>query len=381
LLVVDTFENLLSESDMTLSEAAEAIGIPKSQLSAYFTSKGEKTIDFVYLLRAVRIIKPEYEEEFMKTICPHFLRPRNLRAAMEYASTFNYFDLQRVLYDVNVGLGRENKDFAEIYSIYLDFQEGEVDKKEILHRVKEYAPKCYETEIMKVIVLCSLYYTKKDYKKVYRLSHNLDELVGKIKNDYIRESYMSRVCDLISRSYLYYKNDVKKARFFAMSLKKNEFSAHRKLHADYIVAMSYFYDDYQMCMNYLKGYQKSLIEIGNLGLAEELDNKEIPFVMNHWGKNRKIKSNDLAEVAHFHIKNGEKDKALKILERLEPLTPFQMYYKGLALDDPQILSMSFVEFMKTGDRFFANLPKSELKKHENYGFFAELLYNKTGNIF
>jgi hypothetical protein len=381
LLVVDTFENLLSESDMSLSEVAEAIGIPKSQLSAYFTSKGKKTIDFVYLLRAVRIIKPAYEEEFMKTICPLFLRPRNLRAAMEYASTFNYFDLQRVLYDVNVVLGRENKDFAEIYSIYLDFQEGVVEKKEILHRINLYTPKCYETEIMKVIVLCSLYYVQKDYKTVYKLSHKLDELVGKIKTEYIRESYMSRACDLIARSYLYYKNDVKKARFFAASLKKNEFSAHRKLHADYIVAMSYFYDDFEICMSHLKKYQKALKKIGNTPLAEELNHKEIPFVKNYWNKNRSINSNDMAEVAHFHIKNGNKSEAIEILKKLEPLTPFQMYYKGLAMDDPRVLSMSFVEFMKSGNRFFANLPKNELKNHENYGFFAELLYNKTGNIF
>ncbi|MBW3111941.1 AimR family lysis-lysogeny pheromone receptor [Bacillus sp. MCCB 382] len=381
MLVVDTFENLLSESDMSLSEIADAIGIPKSQLSAYFTSKGKKTIDFVYLLRAVRVIKPDYEEAFMKAICPCFLRPRNLRAAMEYASTFNYFDLQRVLYEVNVVLGRENKDFAEIYLIYLDFQEGKVDKEEILARVNLYTPKCYETEIMKVIILCSLYYVKKDYKMVYKLSYNLDELVGKIKTEYIRESYMSRACDLIARSYLYYKNDVKKARFFATSLMKNEFSAYRRIHADYIMSISYFYEDYQLCMNYMKKYKRSLIETGNVVLAEELDNKEIPFVKNHWNKNKSIVSNDMAEVAHFHAKNGNKEEALNVLKAMEPLTPFQLYYKGIVLNDPQVLSLSFVEFMKLGNRFFANLPKNELKKYENYGFFAELLYNKTGNIF
>jgi hypothetical protein len=381
LVIADTFENLLSESDMSLSELAVAIQIPKSQLSAFFSSSGKKTIDFIYFIRAVRLIRPDFEEDFMKKICPQLLRPQNIRVAMEYAATFNYFDLQRVLYDINVGLGRENKDYAEVYSIYLDFQEKTKTTEELFVVINDYSPKYLETELFKMIVQCSLYYREKNYREMHRLSKILYSKIGQVKNEYLRESYMARICDIIARTYLFYKNDVKKARFFATSLRDNEFSAKRKIHADYILAMSYFFEDYEVCLDYLLKYQKSLLVIGDIALAKELDNKEIPFVKNHWNKYDEIGSSDMAEVAHFHIKKGNTAAALDILEDMEPLTTFQQYYKGLALNDPQILSLSFVEFMKAGNRFYANLPKIELKKYENYGFFAELLYNKTGNIF
>jgi hypothetical protein len=381
LVIVNTFENLLSESDMSLSELADSICIPKSQLSEFFSSGGKKTIDFIYFIRAVRLINPDSEEELVKRICPWMLRPGNLRLAMEYAATFNYFDLQRVLYDINVGLGRVNKDYAEVYSIYLDFQEKTKTTEELFAEINDYNPKYLETELFKMIVQCSLYYREKNYREMHRLSTILYKKIGQVKNEYLRESYMARICDIIARTYLFYKNDVKKARFFATSLKDNEFSAKRKIHADYIMSMSYFFEDYQICLDYLLKYQKSLLDIGDIALAKELDNKEIPFIKNHWDKCFEIDSNDMAEVAHFHIKKGNTTAALNILKGMEPLTTFQLYYKGLALNDPQILSLSFVEFMRTGNRFYANLPKIELKKHENYGFFAELLYNKTGNIF
>jgi hypothetical protein len=381
LVIVDTFENLLSESDMSLSELAESIRIPKSQLSAFFSSGGKKTIDFIYFIRAVRLIKPDHEEEFMKKICPEMLRPQNLRVAMEYAATFNYFNLQRVLYDVNVGLGRENKDYAEVYSIYLDFQEKTKTTEELFAEINDYNPKYLETELFKMIVQCSLYYREKNYREMHRLSTILYKKIGQVKNEYLRESYMARICDIIARTYLFYKNDVKKARFFANALRDNEFSAKRKIHANYICGISYFYEDYDKAYNHLLAYRDDLISIGNGLAADTIINKEIAFLKNHHFRFDDFHTNDPAELAHYYAKTGEPDKANRILDRMGPLTAFQQYYKGLAANDPEMLSIAFVEFMRTGERFYASLPKNELNKYENYGFFAELLYNKTGNIF
>jgi hypothetical protein len=381
LVIADTFENLLSESDMSLSELAEAISIPKSQLSAFFSSGGKKTIDFIYFIRAIRLIKPNQEEQFMKSVCPCLLRPQNLRVAMEYAATFNYFDLQRVLYDINVGMGRENKDFAEVYKIYLDFQEKTKTNEELFGDLESYSPKFLETRLFKLIIKCSLYYRERNYKEMHRCSTLLYKEVGQIKNEYLRESYMSRICDIIARTYLFYKNDVKKARFFAGALRNNEFSAKRKIHSLYIYGMSYFYEDYKTSLSYLEQYRDELKSIGNSDAASAIQNKEICFLKNHWDEFDEFKSEDPAELAHYYAKTGDPDKAIKILDDMEQLTPFQYYYKGLATNNPESLSISFVEFMKRGERFFATLPKNELDKYENYGFFAELLYNKTGNIF
>jgi hypothetical protein len=381
LVIADTFENLLSESDMSLSELAEAIRIPKSQLSAFLSSGGKKTIDFIYFIRAVRLIRPNHEEEFMKQVCPCLLRPQNLRVAMEYAATFNYYDLQRVLYDINVGMGRENKDFAEAYKIYLDFQEKTKSNEELFEELESYSPKYLETRLFKLIIQCSLYYRERNYKEMHRCSTLLYKEIGQVKNEYLRESYMSRICDIIARTYLFYKNDVKKARFFAGALRDNEFSAKRKIHSLYIYGMSYFYDDYEKSLTYLKQYRDELKAIGNSAAALTIDNKEISFLKNQWDQHEGFHSNDPAEMAHYYAKIGESEKAVEILDTLGSLTPFQHYYKGLATNNPESLSISFVEFMRKGERFFAALPKNELNKYENYGFFAELLYNKTGNIF
>jgi hypothetical protein len=189
---------------------------------------------------------------------------------------------------------------------------------------------------------------------------------------------MSRICDLIARSYLFYKNDTKKAAFFAKTLLEGEFSANRKYHAYYILALCHFFSDYQESYRYFNLYHDSMLMIGNESLANGIKERDITFLKNVWGEISEVPS-DSVEAAHFYAKKGKRELCLNILNNLETLTPFQKYYKALALDDPKLLSEAFVDFLTSGNKFFANLPLRELKKYKTYDFFAELLYNKIGS--
>jgi hypothetical protein len=379
-LAFNLSEKLVFESGMSITEIAKKIDMPKGQLSSYLSSEGKKTVDIMYGLRLVRMVSPEHEEEYMKAICPKVHRPQNLRNGLEYASTFMYFDLMREMIEVNQKGNRENRDWAEIYSIYLDFQENGQDINVIKERLNDYQPKFLETEIFYGIFMSSIFYVEKRYDEMYKWSKELYKQVGFVKNDFVRESYMSRICDLIARSYLFYKNDTKKASFFAKTLLDNEFSANRKYHAYYILALCHFFLDYDRSYHYFRLYYKSMMNIGNEELANIIKNKDIMFLRNVWNKIEEgVAPTDLAEAAHYYAKNGQTDLALSILDQFETLTPFQKYYKALALDDPKLLSESFVDFLTSGNKFFANLPLKELKKYKTYDFFAELLYNKIGS--
>ncbi len=378
-MAVRAFENLIIESGKSIRCIEKQIGIAKGQISSYINSNGEKTIDFIYFLRAVRFLKPEYEKDYMKTICPKFKRLQNLRIAMEYASTFLHFDLQRELIDINLGLGRENKNWAELYSIVLDFQEKKVSCDEIKDLLENFHAKYLETEIMKSILKCYIFYMKNNYKEMYKIASKIYERIGFIKNEFVRESFMSRVCDILSRCYLYFKNDVRKARYFAAGNLENEFAANRRVHSYYILALTYFFQDYEESLRYLELYRQELISLGDQNLADLVFNKDIAFLKNYWEVFDDFQTNDPSELAHFYIRKGENEKALNILNKMESLTPFQKYYKALAANDPKLLSESLADFLCSGNKFFANLPMKKLKNIETYNFFADLLYNKVGS--
>lgn len=378
MLTFNLSEKLIFESGMTISEIAKKIDMPKGQLSSYLSSEGKKTVDIMYGIRLVRMVCPEYEKEYMKAICPGMHRPQNLRSGLEYASTFMYFDLMEEMIKVNQKGNRENRDWADVYSIYLDFQEKKQTIHELKDRLNGYQPKFLETEIFYGIFMCSIFYVEKRYEEMYKWSKKLYKQVGYVKNDFIRESYMSRICDLIARSYLFYKNDTKKASFFAQTLYENEFSANRKYHAYYILALCHFFSDYDKSHHYFNLYHDSMLKIGNVSLANGVKERDITFLQNVWDVTEEAPV-DIVEAAHYYAKKGSTELCLNILDNLETLTPFQKYYKALALGDPKLLSESFVDFLTGGNKFFANLPLIELKKYKTYDFFAELLYNKIGS--
>lgn len=374
-------EEMIMQSGMTLTEIAKKLDMPKSQLSSCINSSGTSTVGLMYAIRFIRIFKPDKEEYFMKELCPKLTRLQNQRLSLEYASTFNYLDLQTKLIQLNKkSNNRESHDWADIYSIYLDFQKGNYqDLHELRERLDGYQPKFLETEIFHGIFKCSLLYIEKKYRDMYYYSKKLYEQVGYVKNEFVRESYISRICDLIARSYLFYKNDTKKAQFFAETLLNNEFSANRKYHAYYILGLCHFFTDYDKSHHYFSIYYKSIKEIGNDTLANIITNKDITFLKNVWDKIEKgVVPTDLAEAAHYYAKNGPKELCLNILDKFETLTPFQKYYKALALDDPKLLSESLVDFLTSGNKFFATLPLNELKKYKTYDFWAELVYNRIG---
>jgi hypothetical protein len=76
---------------------------------------------------------------------------------------------------------------------------------------------------------------------------------------------------------------------------------------------------------------------------------------------------DKAEEAHYlssQPDESSKERALYLLEEIAKergkLSPFQIYYKALALGDMQLMRFAEKEFLKNGDLFYAQLPRRYL---------------------
>jgi hypothetical protein len=369
-------DNLICESGYSIRYIEKKIGISKNQLYDYIRSEGNETIDFVYYLKIIRILKPEFEEEFIKLISLDLKRPQSLRYAMEYTISRYHYDLTEKLICTNESGSRENKNWSQIYRILLSYARNEKELSCIESDLDSFKPFYFETEVLQLISYCYVYYGQKKYNELYCACTKLLALVPKLKGKFIRESYTARLYEMLAKCYLFFKNNVALAREYAEKLLENEYAGKYKIHAFYVLGASYLYEDYIKCISYYEEYIDMLRANGKDEIAERVINQDIPFVNNYCGYLDITLSTDKSEKAHYLIKKGRKEEALELLNSLPlPLTPFQKYYKALATDSPELFSESFIDFITSGDMYYAELPRKKLEKFDVYSYFSNLVYN------
>lgn len=91
----------------------------------------------------------------------------------------------------------------------------------------------------------------------------------------------------------------------------------------------------------------------------------LDFLHIHWKVNLdKINPVEPLERAYLYIQKGEKEKAIILLKDIRKkspnVSPFWMYYWGLATGDREMLKKSFFEFLRKKNPYYAKLPQDKL---------------------
>lgn len=364
--------------DVKKTELADAIGIHKAELSHFFGYRNELT--FTTWILAIRYLKPEKEREIVAQLADAMIENeerKNCRQLMEYASTQRDFKLLEKLVTTQMNAPKENKTWAQYYSVALKFQQRAESPENLLLEIDKLKPYTNELAAFSSILKALVYYTMQEYKCMFRLAKFAEKQSSMIKDSFIRDCYLARVSEIFARGYLYLKNDVRKARFYANSVLNSKFlHSSYKVHIYHLLGTSYLFEDYDQCIQYFNIYRDLLKGGDSEDLAKEIEEKDIYFAKVLWDRcDETANTSDPIEKMHYLARKGCVKDVENLSKEVSCDDAFVLCYLGMAYKDPELLLLSMARFIETGDKFFAELPKREIEEHPAYIVPAEVICN------
>ncbi|MEK5109919.1 AimR family lysis-lysogeny pheromone receptor [Cytobacillus sp. FSL K6-0129] len=366
------------DKDITNLELAKAINYDDSTISKWFRYENE--LSFPAYLLSIRYLSPEREDELMDIIAEEMINTenrQNCRLMMEYASTRRNFPLLQKLINSQRKAPRPNNDWAAIYDLSLKFQKREHPNEEILNMLIAYKPKTVETKVFLNILKINTLYMIGEYSYMLKLAKSTESDLENITNTYIKETYTSRINEIFARAYLYQRNDVKKARFFAKSIINSKFMcANYTSHLYHLLGTSYVFENRETSLNYFNNYVDILRHQKRFDLVEEVQCLDIFFVNTYWGQTScENTTNNPLELMHYYAKTGKVDlvEELYMSNKEFKNNPFALCYLGMARSNPQLLLQSVANFIEDGNKFFAEIPRKQLEDYPDLSFSASVM--------
>lgn len=354
-------------------DVATNLGVTPSAVTQYF--KVEVPIDFIKFTKLLYLVYGFYPENLLF----EYLNSVELKKEMlEWLAMHGKWNLlQQVIDKEKENHGREKR-FVRIYELLLRRSKKQITPLDFLTEVEKikfhYTGK-EEIESKILINIWSLY----SYidLHVYSLIPAIAELtlqqVQYVDNSYLREAYEIRIKEIMVFSYMK-RNQLKEAESMAEDILREENINKFPLQYNSALCMMsemYVFRDFSKSLYYI---QKALSMLDNemfKGFIKRAEGLKAThdFIRIVNKDFRSLYLNDPAEKAHYLAAQNNSDckkEALEILNRLEKenngLSNFQLYYKALAREDIALMELARDSFLKSGDLFYAELPKRYMKK-------------------
>jgi predicted transcriptional regulator len=352
------------------------LGVTSSAVTQYF--KVEVPIDFIKFIKLLYFVYRSYPRELLlEYFSSNEIEIENIM--LEWLVMNGKWDLLEEL----IKKGQDKKEFTLIYDIMLKRNRRQISPTEFLSEIEKikfnYNGK-EETENKILVNICSLY-SYVDLH-VYPLIPAVSELtlqqINMMDESYLKEAYEIRVKEIMVLSYMK-RNKLKEAESIANEILCEDTLSKFPLQYNSVLCFLseiYVFRDYVKSMYYINmalDMLKDEVLKGFVKREEALKATHdfIKIVNNDFTG---LYLNDLAEKAHFLAMQDDstsKEEALKILEKIEEensgLTNFQLYYKALAQENISLMELAKDSFLKSGDLFYAQLPKRYLERNKIYG--------------
>jgi predicted transcriptional regulator len=349
--------------------------VTSSAVTQYF--KVEVPIDFIKFIKLLYFVYRSYPRELLlEYLSSNEIEIENIM--LEWLVMNGKWDLLEEL----IKKGQDKKEFTLIYDIMLKRNRRQISPAEFLSEIEKikfnYNGK-EETENKILVNICSLY-SYVDLH-VYPLIPAVSELtlqqINMMDESYLKEAYEIRVKEIMVLSYMK-RNKLKEAESIANEILCEDTLSKFPLQYNSVLCFLseiYVFRDYVKSMYYINmalDMLKDEVLKGFVKREEALKATHdfIKIVNNDFTG---LYLNDLAEKAHFLAMQDStsKEEALKILEKIEEensgLTNFQLYYKALAQENISLMELAKDSFLKSGDLFYAQLPKRYLERNKIYG--------------
>lgn len=353
------------ESRVTFRSISESTGVCPSLISRYFAQ--QKDLTFYDVLKITRYITPSEEVEVMQALtveyCDH-PKPANVRALLLYLVNAKMYDEMTALGDSIPAKNRECTAWYELIQVFADHKENAISSYELVSRI---STKCYDTDEFRALKnLLNLFgeYANKSFYSYFEIAKEAERCTKAIKNEFIRECLFNTVCEQLSIAFLYQKSDTNRSRFYARQVRESYMSCGLSvINSEYTMGVSYMFEDFGKALTHLNSCVTGLRKLGKNDRALKIEQEDIAFLYNYWRVETLQGSErfNVPQKVYAEFLNGDVLQAQQDVLNLEDTT-FNIFLKGLILEDDSFLVASCMQYRLKGNEFFANLPLKYVKQ-------------------
>lgn len=310
---------------------------------------------------------------YSKEVDPNKMTARNLLECLVTCREFEAFN--NLLDRMDACKNEESKEWARIYRLQYNYELANVpaDFINVMNSLNQINVTITELKIYKRMLKSYCYEQLGDFNIVKIMSDDLKLEIDLIENDYIKDSYVIRLNEIMSYNYLRVHNNPEAARECANKILDSNARKAFKAYAYYIIGYSYFFSSYDQAKNNLNKSIELYESLDRKNDVKDLNHK-IKFLSIYWDKNEYEDYYNIVNWLLFNLKKG-KDISKQLTENKEKIDDeMYLYLEGLCLKSEKKLMLSLIKFTKKSDFFLANLPKIELLK---MGYDAEIIEELT----
>lgn len=333
----------------------------------------EKEFDyFNNLIKMVQELFPNEEKElldgYFRTIDP---KKKTARYALEYASINRLDELLKYLIDKMEYCGnKQSEEWARIYKFDIEAGNKKIESFDAIAKISQMKFKDEEPRVFSRLIQMYEYYNLRMLPQLNDLVRLVEYDIDNINEEFIRESYFSRL-GLAMAGINLHQNDIQKCRKFAdMALSntsKNTIVALVSLQK----GNSFIFESFEKAM---ESFKIALKNSEGYGLKENEVKKSVNFLQNYWGVTPSflpevIESiGDVHTLAFYNIRINNISEALRLLDTINQddmsnsQRGFHNFYRGLATGEKSYFIKSVTSFKLAEDKFYRQLPLIELHK-------------------
>lgn len=348
---------------------SQIAGVKDAAISRYLN--GYEQLNFESNLKIVKYLFPREEKQVMEEYVLT-QKSKNARYALDYCFMNQLREqgnqlIEKLLQSSNP----TDREWGNMYALLQTISKNRIGSMDLLQQVELQNPKELEMQILKGILKGYLYFYMKDFHSVSFHILDTEQLLQKLKDSYIKNSFQVRYA-LIMNYVSLYANEIEKARYYSSLIIEQDFFQKAKATAYNHLGHSYLFENFKKARDYMElafqGFQKYNDE-SHLKTAQY----NLSFLQSYWQVDREFPFElkgeaEKTDYAYFLIQRGEKEKAGEYLKEADVKAmsdwekAFFHYYAGLTWGEKDSFYESVKYFRRMGDFFHIRLPIDELRK-------------------
>lgn len=256
----------------------------------------------------------------------------------------------------------EDQQWGNMYELYYFFLKNKRTPGETVLALKDSHPASRELQCFSKVIEIYCYYNMKRYSMFAQLAEELTELLDNLPPSILRDFYYLRQKEIMFR-YHWRLNELIIARKYAFKVIHSDLTDFRVCRTHIGLGLTYLFEGYDKAIYHMGEAHKIATQYNLKIYLNQIETHNLPFISAHYGYTNGIYTKDVAEQAHLAIAKGNREEAVSLLASFPELTPFQMYYLGVAKEDKSLLVDAYKRFVNEhGNYFYARLPLHAINK-------------------
>lgn len=315
------------------------------------------------LVKVIRELFPEEADQLLIQYAKELdTKKMTIKLLLEYSALYHLEELKLTIINKLKECSKsDSKEWATVYEIDHKVEKGILTPYQGITELNEHKFSKDETKIYSKMAKMYCLYDMKDIKVVQFLLEDIENEIGKIKNNFLKNAYAGRIYRVKVGMHLHMD---KLGNLLESSFNIEDALEPTKTKIYLQIGNSYMLKNYDKAMNY---FNKAM-EYKDAHSEQQIL-RSMNFTNLLWDKLQNFipdgtKSNEL----FYYIKAGNKSEAKRLLETIDfdsynnSEKAFHYFYLGLLHDNVDYFYKSIDQFNNYGEKFFKQIPIMELKK-------------------